>query len=62
MTNEEYRRVYLAIDETKRLLMKEMRYAPDLRKPELLERYQRHIAKLEHSIATGIAPTMGAAQ
>lgn len=62
MTNEEYRRVYLAIDETKRLLMKEMRYAPDLRKPELLERYQRHIAKLERSIATGIAPTMGAAQ
>ena len=46
MTNEQSRRVIQALDETNVLLAKEMRYAPDLRKPEYIARLERHIAKL----------------
>lgn len=46
MTDEQRRRATEALAETQRLLAKEMRYSPHLRKPEQIARYEQHIAKL----------------
>ena len=59
MTDEEFRRVRASLDATRALLRRELRYVKQLQKPEQVERYQRHIAKLERALATGEAPTHG---
>jgi len=51
MTQEQTRRTREALAETERLLAKELRYAPDLRKPELLASYKAHIARLQLMLA-----------
>lgn len=58
MTNEQTRRTIEALAETNRLLEKEMRYAPDLRKMDQIAFYERHIVKLTGMLETNTAPTI----
>lgn len=47
MTANQRRKVLQALTQTCELLEKEMRYSPDLRKPDYIAWLEKHIAKLE---------------
>ena len=46
LTDEKKRRIFSAIEETERLLNKELSYSEDLQKSEQIEFYRSHITKL----------------
>jgi hypothetical protein len=57
MTQDQRRRVVEALAETNRLLEKEMRYSPHLRKLDQIAFYGRHIVKLAGYLETDTMPT-----
>ena len=56
MTQDQIRRTIQALDETNRLLDKEMRYSPEFRKMDQIAYYERHIAKLVGYLETNEIP------
>ena len=46
LTQERTRRIEEAIKETQHQIDREMKYSPDLRKNENIDRWQKHIEKL----------------
>jgi hypothetical protein len=58
MSPEYTRRTIQAMDETQRLIDKEMRYSPDLRKQDYLASLHRHVAKLTTMLETGVIPPL----
>lgn len=59
MSPEYRRRTESALQETKRLLAKELRYSPDLQKQDLIESYNKHIVKLENYLTTDVCVIHG---
>lgn len=52
ITEAQKERVKVDLEDTKRLLAKELSYSKDLQKPETIDRYTKHIQKLEGIIET----------
>lgn len=53
LTPEYTARTNQAISETHRLLSKELSYSKDLQKPEVIARYENHLAKLQDMLKNG---------
>lgn len=51
ITNERMRRIAEAISETQRLIDREMRYLPENRNQENIDRWNAHIVKLAAAVA-----------
>jgi len=53
LTPEYIARTHQSIAETHRLLSKELSYSKDLQKPEVIARYENHLAKLQDMLKNG---------
>ena len=53
LTPEYTSRTNQAIAETHRLLAKELIYSKDLQKPDVIARYENHLAKLQDMLKNG---------
>ncbi len=59
LTQDLNRRIIEALDETNRLMAKEMRYSPEFRKMDQIAFYERHIVKLTAALETQTMPEFG---
>lgn len=59
MSPQYRKRIEKALEETKQLLAKELRYSPDLQKQDRIEFYNSHIVKLENYLTTDVCVIHG---
>lgn len=56
LTTGQRRRITQALAETEQLLAREMRHVPELRRPDQIAFYERHIARLTGYLETDTYP------